>query len=985
MLTSIIQSLSTAFGDILEALLNAFLTALGMNLSSYLDVFPLLAISYDILRSFSVGMIAVIAGKSLASFWFGSVEGTAKDRPMMVLLRTFFAVLAVYWGGYVLEYIVHLGSIPYDRFLNLDAANASTTTFDWKTFSAGILTGSTGLGIDLAIIGDLAISMISLLMTIIIGWNLFKLVVEICERWLIVGVMVFTSPIIYCTIPSSATSNIFRRWVGMFIGSVIQMSLSVMFLKLILSGFNGNSQVPAVMKLFMILAMCKIAQRLDTYLQQIGVGVATTGGSMLDDLVAGVRGLSGITRHASKGGVLGTGASGVLRGRTPIGRGISTAAGRFQNGESFADSVKAGARATAQTWQQRTGFGRAYAAYNRAKAENTKGSIVPGMSSVRTKDPPKNAAQTRKERFEQSRKTAGNVATEWAHGSAAGAGMAVAPNVVGNHDSAILAKKEKADQEGERLSKIEAEKKERNAETAATINADAVADMRSDYQSGGAVMPDDIREAAEQAKQTGNTKGLYNFSDNYKEYGIVGESGNVFELNDDGDVIPSTPAAASGISLGDDDTVTDKCGGKAVSEWMSRCVSETGINSDGTLSFSTMPSKEEYIRQNTASEEEYLDAGNRIAAAERKKDEGIVSRYENSMPESRQLRFSAEKAEKQLEKLREVGAEHEQVHAAEERLKGIQESIHHAAEQAGEKQYRAAESHLNIANDRLHEADERVSASNRNVAEAKQRIEHLDSLNTPHSSREHLTAMRDYRSAQNEYEDARNEYMAAGSYKEQAENDYLQKKTALEGYRNARRNLDNEHHYREVAQNTASELRSSDQKAASATYDSAQERMAGVLNKAISSTDAYAKARALNDPNRRPADIEPTRRMAYDIFKYAISDLQPGSGFLSVKARDISPRSDNFGGIEMHGGRLFQVTYSKTDGSIGKRVFYNGVAATALPPEFASKKYVYISPDGGHWLTDDNVHRTAPQKGRRVKENRSLLNFFATAKRKKGL
>ena len=403
MLTSIIQSLSTAFGDILEALLNAFLTALGMNLSSYLDVFPLLAISYDILRSFSVGMIAVIAGKSLASFWFGSVEGTAKDRPMMVLLRTFFAVLAVYWGGYVLEYIVHLGSIPYDRFLNLDAANASTTTFDWKTFSAGILTGSTGLGIDLAIIGDLAISMISLLMTIIIGWNLFKLVVEICERWLIVGVMVFTSPIIYCTIPSSATSNIFRRWVGMFIGSVIQMSLSVMFLKLILSGFNGHSQVPAVMKLFMILAMCKIAQRLDTYLQQLGVGVATTGGSMLDDLVAGARGLSGITRHASKGGVLGSGASGILRGRTPVGRGVSTVAGRFQNGDSFADSVKAGARATAQTWQQRTGFGRAYAAYNRAKAENTKGSIVPGMSSVRTKDPPKNAAQTQKERFEQRR------------------------------------------------------------------------------------------------------------------------------------------------------------------------------------------------------------------------------------------------------------------------------------------------------------------------------------------------------------------------------------------------------------------------------------------------------------------------------------------------------------------------------------------------------------------------------------------------------
>ena len=1004
MLTSIIQSLSTAFGDILEAVMNAFLTALGMNLSSYLDVFPLLATAYSILRSFSVGMIAVIAGKSLASFWFGSVEGTVKDRPEMVLLRTFFAVLAVYWGGYVLEYIVHLGSIPYDRFLNLDAANASTTTFDWKTFSAGLLTESTGLGIDLAIIGDLAISMISLLMTIIIGWNLFKLVIEICERWLIVGVMVFTSPIIYCTIPSSTSSSIFKKWVGMFIGSVIQMSLSVMFLKLILSGFNGHSQVPTVMKLFMILAMCKIAQRLDTYLQQIGVGVATTGGSMLDDLIAGARGLSGLTRHASRGGVLGSGASGTLRGRTPLGRGISTAAGRFQNGDSFADSVKAGARATAQTWQRRTGFGRAYAAYNRAKAEKTQDSSAPRISAGRTNDGPHTSEQTRRQNNEQNWKTAGNVAREWVHGSAAGAGMAVAPNVVGNHDSTVIAKKEKADQEAERLSKIEAEKKERDAErqrqetkreeqqkmrdqqrkaeSAAATNAETVAEMRSEYQSGGAVMPDDIREAAEQAKQSGISKGLRNFTDNYKEYGIIGESGNVFEINDDGDVVPSTPAVASGISLGNDDTLTDKCGGKAVSEWMSRCISESGINSDGTMSFSAMPSKDDYVRQNTAPEEEYLDAGNRIAAAEHKKDEEIVSRYENSMPETKQLRFAAEKAEMQLEKLREVGAEQKQIHAAEERVQEAQASIHRAAEQAGEKQYCTAEKQLSAANDKLHEAAERVSVGKQRVADTKQRLDHLESINTPHNTREYLSASRDLQRAQNEYAEAQSEYLAADSHKEHSANDCLQKKAALEEYRNARRNLENESHYREVAYNAANELKSSDQKAAAATYDSAKERMSGVLDSAIRSTDVYTKSRALNDPNRRPADIEPTRLMAYDVFKDAIPDLQPNSGFLSVKARDINPRSDNYGKIEMQGGRLFQITYSKTDGSIGRRVFYNGVAATALPPEFAVKKYVYTSPDGGHWLTDDNAHRTAPQRGRRIKENRALISFFATAKRR---
>ena len=63
MLTSIIQSLSTAFGDLLEAVINAFLSALDMDLSSYLDVFPLLSNSYSILRSFAVGMTAILAGK----------------------------------------------------------------------------------------------------------------------------------------------------------------------------------------------------------------------------------------------------------------------------------------------------------------------------------------------------------------------------------------------------------------------------------------------------------------------------------------------------------------------------------------------------------------------------------------------------------------------------------------------------------------------------------------------------------------------------------------------------------------------------------------------------------------------------------------------------------------------------------------------------------------------------------------------------------
>ena len=196
MLASIVQSLSSALGDVLEGFMTMFLEALDMNLSSFLDVFPLLSTFYTYLRSFSVALTAIIAGKALATFWFGSIDNSAKDNPLMILMKTFFAVAAVYWGGYVLEYIVHLGSIPYNQFLNIEAVTEGKVYF--KEFITGFFGFATA---SIASWSNLAKGLCEIFLLIVISWNLFKLVVEICERWLMVGVLVYTSPLEYCTIP----------------------------------------------------------------------------------------------------------------------------------------------------------------------------------------------------------------------------------------------------------------------------------------------------------------------------------------------------------------------------------------------------------------------------------------------------------------------------------------------------------------------------------------------------------------------------------------------------------------------------------------------------------------------------------------------------------------------------------------------------------------------------------------------------------------
>ena len=172
MLASIIQSLSSALGDVMEGFMTLFLDALNMNLSSFLDVFPLLSTFYTYLRSFSVALAAIIAGKALATFWFGSLDNSAKDNPLMILMKTFFAVAAIYWGGYVLEYIVHLGSIPYDRFLSIEAVT------DGKVYFKEFISGFFGFAAaSVSSWSSLAKGLCEIFLLIVIAWNLFKLVV----------------------------------------------------------------------------------------------------------------------------------------------------------------------------------------------------------------------------------------------------------------------------------------------------------------------------------------------------------------------------------------------------------------------------------------------------------------------------------------------------------------------------------------------------------------------------------------------------------------------------------------------------------------------------------------------------------------------------------------------------------------------------------------------------------------------------------------
>ena len=145
MLTSIFEYLVSALGELLDWAIAKFLEVLNMNLSAYLEMFPLLDDVYNFAQKFAMAMLLFIAGRALALFWTHSITGSnLSDRPAGVLLRTLFGAIAIYEGGYILEFIVRMGTIPYTEAMNLNAGTPNGIS-RWVLAGAAELVDPTGV------------------------------------------------------------------------------------------------------------------------------------------------------------------------------------------------------------------------------------------------------------------------------------------------------------------------------------------------------------------------------------------------------------------------------------------------------------------------------------------------------------------------------------------------------------------------------------------------------------------------------------------------------------------------------------------------------------------------------------------------------------------------------------------------------------------------------------------------------------------------
>ncbi len=591
MLTSIFQSLVSSLGELMDIVMTRFLEVLNMDLSSYLDMFPLLDDTYLFMQRFSVALLCVFSGFALAKFWTTSFTGNnLPDRPAGILLRSFAGVIGIYSGGHILEFIVRMGTIPYQEALNLNAGQPHMDIGSWLVAGAAEAVDPTNLGVA----SDLAIVLMEFAVLILIAINLFKLVVEVCERYLMVGILVFTSPIIYSTVGPSDKLNIFKRWFSMFVGSVIQMTISVLFLKLIVSGLQSNSNTPFILQLIMILAMCKISQRVDTYLQQIGIGVATTGESMVDDFMGLIHSMGRIKSRSGShfsGSPVGNTAL-VSGGRTIIGHAGEAAKKSFADGKSFRDSVKAAKGAAADYMKKHPSAASRAAAKGRqgddmvssmmkAKAEGKgqkdilaaggqgiKNSAVGLARTIVNRDGVKQAAENLKKTKEEKGKAGLKDYADAINTASSGARSALS-NAMGGFASAAL------------MFLNPALTAQRDASMAINDNSDAHDSAVQEFAAGSKALTQEQKAEAENGKINPNK-----YEENRLNYGIT-ENNSPFRENEgspdltDAGKLAGLRQSEDGSVVGPPEAVGDFLAAATDSNYISQPAPDTLVNGTG--------------------------------------------------------------------------------------------------------------------------------------------------------------------------------------------------------------------------------------------------------------------------------------------------------------------------------------------------------------------------------------------------------------------
>ena len=206
----------------LDLINTSVLGALGCDMTTFLRYFPAAETMYEVFVALAIGLILLLWVWNLFKN-FGLGAGSEAEDPIKLTIRAVLFIILVWYAGDIVDLVLDIGGTPYSWILT-----GNLPSLDFGSFSSVLLT-------IIGVCANGAVALIVLILVLLLAWNYLKLLCEAAERYVLLGVLVFTAPVAFAMGVSHSTSDIFKSWCRMLAGQVFLLLMNAWCLKLFTS------------------------------------------------------------------------------------------------------------------------------------------------------------------------------------------------------------------------------------------------------------------------------------------------------------------------------------------------------------------------------------------------------------------------------------------------------------------------------------------------------------------------------------------------------------------------------------------------------------------------------------------------------------------------------------------------------------------------------------------------------------------------------
>lgn len=271
----------------IDWILDKFLSALGADLTKLVQTLPGLEALTNIIMAIGVGLAVLIGVWQIFRSLSNVINEENMESPVHTLVRMFIFVPLTIFSKRIAEFVLSLVQIPYNWLLNPESSGISNG-YNNAALSAMANNMKDAMSNSFDFAGMLTIgTILGTVLSVMIAWNLLKMLLEATERYVVCGVLVYLSPLAFATGSSKGTAHIMSSWASMFAGQAILLLLNVWCIKVAITAIIGlAAATDLILWMLIVLAFLKVSQNMDEIMSTLGISVSRTGRNMLDDIMA---------------------------------------------------------------------------------------------------------------------------------------------------------------------------------------------------------------------------------------------------------------------------------------------------------------------------------------------------------------------------------------------------------------------------------------------------------------------------------------------------------------------------------------------------------------------------------------------------------------------------------------------------------------------------------------------------------------------------